>query len=66
MSFLLLLFCGFASVFFRVRPWLILMLRQPSLTLPALNDMFCFRVIPWLILMLCQPSLTLPALNDMF
>ena len=25
------------SVFFRVRPWLILLLRQPSLTLPALN-----------------------------
>ncbi len=28
---------GFPSVFFRVRPWLILLLRQPSLTLPALN-----------------------------
>ena len=31
---------------FRVFPWLILMLRQPSLTLPALISVF-FRGIPW-------------------
>jgi hypothetical protein len=35
-----------ASAFFRVFPWLILLLRQPSLTLPALISVF-FRVIPW-------------------
>jgi hypothetical protein len=36
---------------FRVFPWLILLLRQPSLTLPALFSV-SFRVIPWLILLL--------------
>ena len=30
----------FPSVFFRVRPWLILLLAQSSLTLPALKDLF--------------------------
>ena len=43
MSFLRLLFrvsASASSVFFRVIPWLILMLRQPSLTLPALISVF--------------------------
>jgi len=40
------------SVFFRVLLWLILLLRQPSLTLPALNAVFSFRVRPWLMLLL--------------
>jgi len=43
------------SVFFGVNPWqmllflLLLVLLQPSLTHPALKEVFCFRVNPWLI-----------------
>ena len=52
--------CAFASAFacsyFREIPCpsvanlLPLLILQPSLTLPALNDVFLFREIPWLIL----------------
>jgi len=61
-----------ASVFFRVFPWLILLLLPFSVANSSASPTVAyasgsvFRVIPWLILLLRQPSLTLPALFSVF
>ena len=53
-------------MFFRIRPWLILLLFPLFFRVSASASSVFFRVRPWLMLLLCQPSLTLPALISVF